>query len=164
MNKNKNERTFVQRWLADEFRDYYCIYVLSTIVLLGIYGTFFANHKLEDYDLNRKLLHFPLPRKEVVMRDRGVAHLVKREQEFTADFNRMYDELKGWNKIAWRSQPLDSANIYPSANYPFLKLEESKPITMHQYRQYILEYRNKMYCHACQLAKTKYKNYKGKSK
>lgn len=164
MNKNKNERTFVQRWLADEFRDYYWIYVLSTIVLLGIYGTFFADHKLEDYDLNRKLLHFPLPRKEVVMRDRGVAHLVKREKEFTADFNRMYDELKGWDKIAWRSQPLDSANIHPSANYPYLKLEGSKPITMRQYRQYILEYRHNMYCHACQLAKTKYKNYKGKQK
>lgn len=161
MNKNKNERTFVQRWLADEFRDYYCIYVLSTIVLLGIYGTFFADHKLEDYDLNRKL---HVPQKEVVIRDPGVQHLIKREKEFTADFNRMYDELKGWDKIAWGNQPLDSANIYPSANYPFLKLEKSKPITMHQYHQYIMEYRNQMYCHARQLANTKYKNYNGKQK
>lgn len=161
MNKNKNERTFVQRWLADEFREYYGVVVFCTIVSMGIYGTFFAVPNLEDYDLNRKL---HVPQKEVVIRDRGVQHFIKREQEFTADFNRMYAELKGWEKIAWYNQPLDSANIYPSANYPFLKLEESKPITMHQYRQYILEYRNKMYCHACQLAKTKYKNYNGKQK
>jgi hypothetical protein len=98
------------------------------------------------------------------MSDRGVAHFVKHEKEFTADFNRMYDELKGWDKIAWRSQPLDSAAIYPATNYPFLKSVKTKPVTMHQYHQYILEYRNKMYCHACQLAKTKYKNYNGKSK
>ena len=162
MNKNKNVRNFFERLLADEFREYYGIVVFSTIVSMGIYGTFFADHKLEDYDLNRKLQHFP--HKEVVMHDRGVQHLIKREKEFTADFNRMYAELKGWEKIAWYNQPLDSANIYPSANYPFLKLEESKPITMHQYRQYILEYRNKMYCHARQLAKTKYANYKGKQK
>ena len=159
MNKNKNVRTFFERLLADEFREYYGIVVFSAIVSMGIYGSSFTDHKLEDYDLNQKL---HVPHKEIVMRDRGVAHLVKREKEFTADFNRMYDELKGWDKIAWQSQPLDSANIYPSANYPFLKLEGSKPITMHQYHQYILEYRNKMYCLACQLAKTKYKNYKGK--
>ena len=162
MNKNKNARNFFERLLADEFREYYGIVVFSTIVSMGIYGTFFADHKLEDYDLNRKLQHFP--HKEVVMHDRGVQHLIKCEKEFTADFNRMYAELKGWEKIAWYNQPLDSANIYPSANYPFLKLEGSKPITMRQYYRYILEYRNQMYCHARQLAKTKYANYKGKQR
>ena len=155
MNKNKNVRTFFERLLADEFREYYGIVVFSAIVSMGIYGSSFTDHKLEDYDLNQKL---HVPQKEVVIRNRGVQHIIKREKEFTADFNRMYAELKGWEKIAWYNQPLDSANIYPSANYPVL----SKPITMHQYRQYILEYRNKMYCRACQLAKTKYANYKGK--
>jgi hypothetical protein len=159
MNKNKNVRNFFERLLADEFRDLYGVVIFSAIISTGIYGHFFADHSLEDYDLNKKL---HVPQKEVVMRDRGVAYTIKREKEFTADFNRMYNELKGWEKITWLSQPLDSAAVYPAANYSFH--EEPKPITMHQYRDYILEYRNKLYCHACQLAKTKYKNYTGREK
>ena len=161
MNKNKNARNLFELLLSDKFREY-CGGVISlAIILTSIYGTFSAIPKLQNYDLNRKL---HVPQKEVIIRDPGVQHLIKREKEFTADFNRMYAELNCLEKIAWREQPLDSANIYPSANYPFLKLEESNPITMRQYYRYILEYRNKMYCHARQLANTKYKNYNSKQK
>ena len=113
--------------------------------------------ELEDYNLKEKL---PKPQNEVVVNDWDIAGSIRCQQRFAADFNRMYNELKGWEKIRWKKQPLDSANIYPTMKYPPRKVAP----TLGEYHDYIFEYERKLYQAAYQRAKTKYANYKGKQK
>ena len=155
--KNAFGKNFFERLSTGEFVDFYGPIIVSVFVLAYLYAHFLANHELKDYSLKEKL---PAAQYEVVVHDPAVAHLIKREKEFSADFNRMYNELKGREKRNWRNQPLDSANIYPIMKYPCRELQP----TMHEYYRYILEYRNNLRCEANQLAITKYKNSKTKTR
>ena len=82
-----------------------CIIILTSIMLYGYYN----KPELEEYNLKEKL---PKPQNEVVIHDSDIAKGIRHQKEVSVDFNRMYDELKGWKKITWPSQPLDTASWY----------------------------------------------------
>lgn len=130
------------------------VIILATIILCGHYD----KPELEEYNLKEKL---PKPQNEVVVNDRDIAKGIRHQKEVSVDFNRMYDELKGWKKITWPSQPLDTASwyrkIHPCPPYNYIP-------TMGEYRKYIDKYETELYFNAKKRAETKYANYKGKSK
>lgn len=131
-----------------------CIIILTSIMLYGYYN----KPELEEYNLKEKL---PKPQNEVVIHDSDIAKGIRHQKEVSVDFNRMYDELKGWKKITWPSQPLDTASwyrkIHPCPPYNYIP-------TMGEYRKYIDKYETELYFNAKKRAETKYANYKGKSK
>lgn len=128
------------------------IIVLATVILCCYYD----KPELEDYNLKEKL---PKPQNEVVINDRDIAKGIRHQKAISADFNRMYDELKGLKKITWPNQPLDTASWYRKAHpcppYNYIP-------TMGEYRNYIDKYETELYQDAKKRAKTKYANYKGR--
>ena len=122
------------------------------------YYDFFNKPDLENFNLKEQL---PAPQNEIVVRNRDIADAIKHQQKISADFNRMYNELKGWKKITWPSQPVDSASwfrkIHPSPPYLYAP-------SMRQYQKFIKNYEKDLCKEAEQLAKTKYAHYHGKQK
>ena len=131
-----------------------CIIILTSSMLYGYYN----KPELEEYNLKEKL---PQPQNEVVIHDSDIAKGIRHQKAISADFNRMYDELKGWKKITWPNQPLDTASWYRKAHPcpPFNYIP-----TMGEYRKYIDKYETELYLNAKKRALTKYTNYKGKLK
>lgn len=113
---------------------------------------------LEKFNVKEQI---PAPQNNVIIHDCDIADAIKHQQKVSADFNRMYNELKGWKKITWPSQPVDSVSwfrkIHPSPPYKHAP-------TMRQYRQYIYNYEMDLYDKAKKISETKYANCKGKSK
>lgn len=113
---------------------------------------------LEKFNLTEQL---PPRQNKVIVQDHDIAEGIKHQQKISADFNRMYYGLKGWKKITWPSQPVDSAcwfgKMYPCP--PFKRVP-----TMRQYRQYIYNYEKDLYKDAKEKATAKYTNYKGKER
>ena len=131
-----------------------CVIIIATVML----SCYYDKPELEDYNLKEEL---PKPQNEVVINDRDIAKGIRHQKAISADFNRMYDELKGLKKITWPNQPLDTASWYRKAHpcppYNYIP-------TMGEYRKYIDKYETELYQDAKKRAKTKYANYKGKSK
>lgn len=131
-----------------------CVILMTT----GMLCVHYDKPELEKYNLKEML---PAPQNEVVINDRDIAKGIRHQKAISADFNRMYDELKGWKKITWPNQPLDTASWYRKAHpcppYNYIP-------TMGEYRNYIDKYETELYFDAKKIAKTKYANYKGKQK
>lgn len=132
--------------------------IVLFIAFVMWYYDFFNKPDLENFNLKEQL---PAPQNEIVVRNRDIADAIKHQQKISADFNRMYNELKGWKKITWPSQPVDSASwfrkIHPSPPYLYAP-------SMRHYQKFIKNYEKDLCKEAEQLAKTKYANYKGNQK
>ena len=132
--------------------------VTCILFILICYYDICMQPDLEKFNLKEQL---PKTQNEAVVNDRDIADAIKHQRKISADFNRMYDELNGWKKITWPSQPVDTAcwfgKMYPCP--PFKHVP-----TMRQYRQYIYNYEKDLYKYAKEKATTKYTNYKGKQK
>ncbi len=128
---------------------------LPVVLFFVYYYNIGPRPDLEKYNLKEQL---PKPQNEVAVNDRDIVKRIQHQQKVAADFNRMYGELKGWKKITWPSQPLDSANIYPD-----LLFSPENP-TMRDYHRYIERYEKYLYHMALRRCETKYANYKGKQK
>ena len=113
---------------------------------------------LEKFNLTEQL---PPHQNKVIVQDHDIADGIKHQQKISADFNRMYSELKGWKKITWPSQPVDTAcwfgKMYPCP--PFKHVP-----TMRQYRQYIYNYEKDLYNESVKKCNKKYKNHKCKER
>ena len=149
----------IRYFFEDGYRESYipCAAGTFVIIMLMLSG-YYHKPELENFDLKEKL---PAPQNEVVVNDRDIAKGIRHQKEVSADFNRMYDELKGWKKITWPSQPLDTASwyrkIHPCPPYNYIP-------TMGEYRKYIDKYETELYKNAKKRAETKYENYKDKQK
>ena len=128
---------------------------LPVALFIVYYYNIGSRPDLENYNLKEQL---PTPQNEVAVNDQDIARRIKHQQKVATDFNRMYSELKGWKKITWPSQPLDSANLYPN-----LLFRPENP-TMRDYHRYIEKYEKSLYYMALRRCETKYANYKGKQK
>lgn len=132
--------------------------IVACIIFVICYYDVINKPYLEKFNLKEQL---PKPQNEAVVNDSDIADAIKHQRKVSADFNRMYDELNGWKKITWPSQPVDTAcwfgKMYPCP--PFKHVP-----TMRQYRQYIYNYEKDLYKDAKEKATTKYTNYKGKLK
>ena len=112
--------------------------------------------ELENYNLKEKL---PAPQNEIVVNDRDIAAAVKHQKEVAADFNRMYNKLQGREKRNWATQPVDTLGWYGKTHqYP------NGVHTLKDFAFYIYCYEKFLTQDAHVRAKTKYANYKGKSK
>ena len=132
--------------------------IVLAIAFIIWYYDFPNKPELEKFNLKEQL---PAPQNEIVIRDRDIADGIKHQQKVSADFNRMYNELKGWKKITWPSQPVDSASwfrkIHPSPPYLYAP-------SMRHYQKFIKNYEKDLRKEAEQLAKTKYAHYHSKQK
>ena len=132
--------------------------IVACVLFVLCYYDICIQPDLEKFNLKEQL---PKPQNEIVINDRDIADAIKHQQKVSADFNRMYNQLNGWKKITWPSQPVDSASW-------FRKIHPSPPYihapTMRQYRIYIYNYEKDLYKDAKEKLATKYANYKGKSK
>ena len=70
--------------------------IVLFIAFVMWYYDFFNKPDLENFNLKEQL---PAPQNEIVVRNRDIADAIKHQQKISADFNRMYNELKGWKKI-----------------------------------------------------------------
>lgn len=139
------------------------LYRISTVSVITLMIAFYVmcaynigySPDLEKYDLKSKL---PAPQNEIVVHDWDIEACIKYQQKYTADFNRMYNELKGWKKINWPYQPLDDNTCYPI--FP----GSTKKPTMREYHAYIRGYEESLYQVALKRCKTKYRLYKGNQK
>ena len=132
--------------------------IVACIIFVICYYDVINKPDLEKFDLKEQL---PKPQNEAVVNDRDIADAIKHQQKVSADFNRMYDELKGWEKITWPSQPVDTAcwfgKMYPCP--PFKHVP-----TMRQYRQYIYNYEKDLYNESVKKCNKKYENHKNKER
>jgi hypothetical protein len=131
---------------------------LPIVLFIICYYNIGSRPDLENFNLKEQL---PKPQNEVAVNDRDIVKRIQHQQKVAADFNRMYSELKGWKKITWPNQPLDTASWYRKAHpcppYNYIP-------TMGEYRKYIDKYETELYSNAKKRALTKYANYKGKQK
>ena len=132
--------------------------IVLAIAFIIWYYDFPNKPDLENFNLKEQL---PAPQNEIVVRNHDIADAIKHQQKISADFNRMYNELKGWKKITWPSQPVDSASwfrkIHPSPPYLYAP-------SMRHYQKFIKNYEKDLRKEAEQLAKTKYAHYHSKQK
>ena len=68
---------------------------LPVVLFFVYYYNIGPRPDLEKYNLKEQL---PKPQNEVVVNDRDIAKGIRHQKEVSVDFNRMYDELKGWKK------------------------------------------------------------------
>lgn len=132
--------------------------IVACILFILCYYDICIQPDLEKFNLEEQLSK---PQNNAVVKDHEISDAIKHQQKVSMDFNRMYNELSGWKKITWPSQPVDSISwfrkIHPSPPY-------RRAPTMRQYRQYIYNYEKDLYDKVKKISETKYANNKGKQK